>query len=348
MPFWNVNVMRCQMKFTSALTAGCGAKCRTLRLELSHSSWSSTTNGARHHKVHLKFVAQIYMEQVDNARHAHIEQPELARSWKTTALKDLPGYFTIFHQCMFGSCCLNPVGSWELVKKATALLTSKVTMSVAMNRLCDGQHNHCALEGSASGIGRRTSYMENYQPSLAATLASAIYAPDPPQLWEHAMAVPEQKEVTGRLIQLQTNLKAEAVRTVQRLHRNLGHPSPESLVELLQSRGASDAVVEAARSYKCVACLRYKKPNNPSPATLRQRATELGECVQADVSLAEDWRQQVSNFVCGRHRHQIPSGISPEVRAWSRPDQGPRAMLDQALRHPHQTGDGRRERMVWH
>ena len=238
---------------------------------------------ARHHKVHVKFVAQIYMEQVDNSRHAHIEQPELARSWKTTALKDLPGYFTIFHQCMFGSCCLNPVGSWELVKKATALLTSKVTMSVAMNRLCDGQHNHCALEGSASGIGRRTSYMENYQPSLAATLASAIYAPDPPQLWEHAMAVPEQKEVTGRLIQLQTNLKAEAVRTVQRLHRNLGHPSPESLVELLQSRGASDAVVEAARSYKCVACLRYKKPNNPSPATLRQRATELGECVQADV-----------------------------------------------------------------
>ena len=43
-PFLNVNVMRCQMKFTSALTAGCGAKCRTLRLELSHSSWSSTTN----------------------------------------------------------------------------------------------------------------------------------------------------------------------------------------------------------------------------------------------------------------------------------------------------------------
>ena len=238
---------------------------------------------AHHHKVHLKFVAQIYLEQVDNARHAHIEQPEHALSWKTTALKDLPGYFTVFHQCMFGSCCLNSVGHWELVKKATALLTSKVTMSVAMNRLCDGQHTHCALEGSASGIGRRTSYMENYQPSLAATLASAIYAPDPPQLWEHAMAVPEQKEVTGRLVQLQTNLKADAVRTVQRLHRNLGHPSPESLVDLLQSRGASEAVIEAARSYKCVACLRYKKPNSPSPATLRQRATELGECVQADV-----------------------------------------------------------------
>ena len=28
--------------------------------------------------------------------------------------------------------------------------------------------------------------------------------------------------------------------TVQRLHRNLGHPKPEALVELLQSRAASD------------------------------------------------------------------------------------------------------------
>eukprot|EP00435_Cladocopium_sp_Y103_P060878 s209_g22.t1 len=240
-------------------------------------------NRMEHHKVHLKFVAQIYLEQVDNARHAHIEQPEHALSWKTTALKDLPGYFTIFHQCMFGSCCPDFDGIWKHVKKATALLTSKVTMSIAMNKLCDGQHLHCALEGSAAGYGRRTTYMENYQPGLAATLASAIFAPDPPQMWEHAMAVPEQKEVTGKLIQLQTHLKTDAVRTVQRLHRNLGHPSPEALVELLQSRGASEAVIEAAKTYRCAACIRYKKPNSASPATLRQQATELGECIQADI-----------------------------------------------------------------
>ena len=128
------------------------------------------------------------------------------------------------------------------------------------------------------------------------------------------MAVPEQKEVTGRLIQLQTNLKAEAVRTVQRLHRNLGHPSPESLVELLQSRGASDAVVEAARSYKCVACLRYKKPNNPSPATLRQRATELGECVQADVLWLKigDNKFAVLSVVDTATKYQVASLLKSE------------------------------------
>ena len=56
-----------------------------------------------HHACHLMFVVRVYKEQVDNARHAHIEQPERALSWHTTALKDLPGYWILLHQCMFGA-----------------------------------------------------------------------------------------------------------------------------------------------------------------------------------------------------------------------------------------------------
>ena len=53
------------------------------------------------------------------------------------------------------------------------------------------------------------------------------------------------------------------VRTVQRLHqRNLGHPSTYALTELLESRQATEAILEAARTYKCVTCLPDKKPNN--------------------------------------------------------------------------------------
>lgn len=39
-----------------------------------------------HHDTHLQFVAMAYKEQVDGARHAHIEQPERALSWKAVAL----------------------------------------------------------------------------------------------------------------------------------------------------------------------------------------------------------------------------------------------------------------------
>ena len=236
-----------------------------------------------HHSCHLMFVARVYKEQVDNARHAHIEQPERALSWHTAALKDLPGYWILLHQCMFGCACLDQDGLWKLVKKPTGILSSKVSMQAALAKKCDGQHLHCPLEGSAPGLGRRTSYLEDYQPGLAATIAAAINAPDPAQLWDYGLAVAEQKEVTGCLVKLQTALKTEAVRTVQRLHRNLGHPKPEALVELLQSRGASDQVIEAARHFQCTACLRYKRPNQVAPSTLRNQAHEVGERLQADV-----------------------------------------------------------------
>ena len=46
------------------------------------------------------------------------------------------------------------------------------------------------------------------------------------------------------MIDLHVEGKAEALRVVQKLHRNLGHPSTKSLVELLQSRNASEAVIQ--------------------------------------------------------------------------------------------------------
>ena len=48
-------------------------------------SWQNRRPAARAHleapgatHLHLMFVAQVYKEQVDNARHAHIKQPERA------------------------------------------------------------------------------------------------------------------------------------------------------------------------------------------------------------------------------------------------------------------------------
>ena len=51
---------------------------------------------------------------------------------------------------------------------------------------------------------------------------------------------------------------------------------------MLESRGASTAVLDAAKEYRCVACLRYHKPNKPSPSNSQQH-TQFGATVQADV-----------------------------------------------------------------
>ena len=149
---------------------------------------------------------------------------------------------------------------------------------------CLHDHQHCRLEGSAHGFGSRTRYMEDFQPGLATSLAGALSIDEPATLWEHAhhtmdyAFAAEEKELTGALVKLSAETKQEAIRVVQRLHRNLGHPSPTTLTELLASRGASEAILQAAQSYKCLACAKYKKPNDAAPAATQKAQNFMRSC----------------------------------------------------------------------
>ena len=174
---------------------------------------------------------------------------------------------------------LDDDGHWRPVRKRTSL---QAAVQDAMTLQCQGDHQHCALEGSAPRFGARTRYMEEYQPAMASTLAAALSLDEPPQVWEHVFATEEQKEVTSKLVQLRATTKQDAIRVVQRLHRNLGHPAPSELTDLLAARGASESILQAlqaARTYVCTACAKYKKPNGTAPAA----STSFNQILQADV-----------------------------------------------------------------
>ena len=47
---------------------------------------------------------------------------------------------------------------------------------------------------------------------------------------------------------------------MQKFHRNLGHPTPEKLCDLLQGRGVIDTILEVAKTYKCASCEHMQKP----------------------------------------------------------------------------------------
>ena len=68
-----------------------GARCKNLAARTNVQQNKLYLKRKELHGCHLMFVAQVYKEQVDNARHARIEQPERALSWQETAFKDLPG-----------------------------------------------------------------------------------------------------------------------------------------------------------------------------------------------------------------------------------------------------------------
>ena len=186
--------------------------------------------------------------------------------------------------------------------------------------------------------------MEDYQPAMASTLAAALATPESPHPWDFGFAVQEIQEYAGKMVELYVEGKAEALRVVQKLRRNLGHPTTKSLVELLQSRGASDTVIQVAGSYVCAACQRYKRPNQPAPSALSD-VHDFNEKVQSDVFWIKDQdvkypilstidmatkyqtaalihREQTQELILGLERSWIsvfgpPSElISDEGRAW--------------------------------
>lgn len=239
-----------------------GVRCRTWRLKPMNRR--SPCKNFESGTMRSTFVKQAFLTQVRNGAHAHLEQPMHALSWKTRALRQLPGYFTLLDQCRFGTRCLDSDGLWKLVKKPTAILTTKRFLFNEMSLRCDGGHQHRLLEGSAPGIGRRTQYLEDYQPGLAAVLSACLMFDETPTIMDFVGAVNEEKEQISGIIQLLTNNKADAVRTVQRLHRNLGHPDNKKLTELLASSQ------------------RYHKPNSSAPAQI-STSTTFNETLQADV-----------------------------------------------------------------
>ena len=279
------------------------------------------------------------MIQVLGARHAHVEQPRYALSWKTKALKHLPGYDASFDQCMYGAVCMNEQGLWLPVRKSTTIRTTKKTVYEVLSLRCDGSHQHCSLEGSAVGFGRRTRYMEDFQPCFAASLATALTTIEEPHHWEvgFAVAIEDERKEMGELVKLKSEFHQEAVRTVQKLHRNLGHPSIQSLVELLESRGASQTVIDVAKQYLCAACSKYKKPNQAAPSTFKQ-SKQFNAVLQADVFWVKIEKEKfaVMSLVDSATRYSAASLLKNErseeyikalERCWIRHYGAPRCLL---------------------
>ena len=98
-----------------------------------------------------------------------------------------------------------------------------------------------------------------------------------------------------------TEHKAEAVRAAQHLHRNLGHPMILALVEMLESRGASEAVLNVARSYQYHACLKYRKAQSGCPSIH-----------QVD----QEWQQQAPHPLRRRRGNAFHDGEPCEWRAF--------------------------------
>ena len=269
--------------------------------------------------VHLKFTGRVFEEQLDEGRDSAVEQPDRALSWKTPTFQKLlaKGHRSRLDQCAYGAKLPDEHGNLTYIRKPTSLCLTSSTLAQDLSRTCPGGHRHLPIEGSSPGVGNRAKASATYQPSMCKQLATSIDnylntkniensfttsdTPDPVQhppssspqsnLPPPQHAVPpdpslelEQSQPTQRgiLHRLSPTTNLEANRTIQRLHRNLGHPTTAQLEKLLIERKANDRLLKANRFFQCEHCA-HKAPPSQVPKSSIYKGTFFNDRVQADT-----------------------------------------------------------------
>ena len=102
--------------------------------------------------VHLKYVAQLYKEQVKGGRHLLHEHPLSAMSWSEPCMQEImaiPGVGeSLCDQCRCGCRAVGTANSPPMYgKKATRFISNSTAMLSQLGRRWDGGHEHKQLRG---------------------------------------------------------------------------------------------------------------------------------------------------------------------------------------------------------
>ena len=264
--------------------------------------------------VHLKFTRRVFEEQARDDRDAGVEQPARAKSWKTTTFRLMAnkGWMAMLDQCAFGATLPDNDGVDTPIKKPTALCLTQKDLARDLSRPCPGDHRHLPIEGSSPGVGNRAKASATYQPQMCKEIARQIHYhtcthrhtssnntesaynttanEEPPSPQQPETSPDEQHEQpppspppTGILQQrLQPHNNLMAQRTIQRLHRNLGHPTAQQLHKLLVERNANDRLLTACLAHRCQHCDQRRAPPQVPKSGL-YKGTFFNDRVQADT-----------------------------------------------------------------
>ena len=260
--------------------------------------------------THLKMCKRAFLKQQREGRHASLEQPKNARSWGTPTLMAVSGHDALFDQCAYGCVLPDENGDYIPIKKSTALRCTDEEMASELTAPCCGGHPHLPIEGTSPGIGSRAAAAGEYQLQMCYyfkhaienifkykgedALAAAEEIDDPFVREIENMEWPEPSEDSpsfvpdppeppkGVLSRLQDEDWQKAKRTVMRLHRNLGHPTKQELVRLLQNKNASSSLIEAAQCHECSLCDLHRRPTGV-PVSSMPKDAQSNHRVQADT-----------------------------------------------------------------
>lgn len=224
------------------------------------------------------------------------------------------GYDAYVDQCCYKLMLPGNDGVMKKVRKPTCFRTTGHMIYTLLSRQCPGGHPHTPLEGHVPGAGLRTKLAENYPPLLAAKLAEAlatqvnnwddIHVAEMEDAYNKSDAVQGEElspevsvpEPVQKNRELRRQVDNRPFEYVQRLHKNLGHVSHDTLSRMLEEVQATDDVMTAAKHYTCPTCYARKRPAQ-APPSAGIKTVKFNERIQVDSHWIQSGCQCVLTIV---------------------------------------------------
>ena len=102
----------------------------------------------------------------------------------------------------------------------------------------------------------------------------------------HAQEEPEPAAPDGERFSVAPEIR----KAVEQAHRQLGHPSRQTLVRMLRLSGATDAAVKYAKEWRCDVCAHRVPPKHPAAAAPGVRPYGFNRSHQVDLKYVRDER----------------------------------------------------------
>ena len=169
--------------------------------------------------------------------------------------------------CAFGLRC-----EQGMMKKPWMLRCSKPGLFTALNRRCNGRHEHVPT------LGVRARRSALYTPSLCRLAARCVMQMDEVQAFGAVEVRPDHDALRAMTTQELEKLAAAVVK----LHRLCGHPSNRALMKTLAARGADGKTLAMAENLKCIECEENKMTVSGPIVSLHKEET-LWATVQIDT-----------------------------------------------------------------
>ena len=313
----------------------CGPFC-SLQAINKHRNMKRYLKNLSDGKKLLRFSMDLIDDQIDRGGLFLFEQPLHAKSWEDQSVRNVEKREHVrkvaFDQCMYG---LQDRVNGKAHRKATGALTNSEMIAEELQKRCDKQHEHEALEGNVKVDGKwvaRTKLAQEYPPLLVAAMIRGLLK----ELENKKMVHVEHCVLTVEA--LNTTDERSIVKMLRRCHENLGHPSTPRFIAMLKAARATDLCIKLAKGLTCSTCkeMSGQKSHNVAKAV---KDMQFNDMVCVDTFEVELPHKKVKflNVVDAATRYQlcVPLWKGIEVkrvraayrRYWKRWAGAPRCVL---------------------